>query len=151
MDNKNLKAGSAVLAIAAVLVVGGYAVSRKLAPGSCELTAAGIGLVATHFKQGNTAAVIIATVGAVGATSACQALVKKLEAEPTTPQQFELSTPQGPLTQSVTLPDLTATPPPPPPQPPGGRTISELIACAQKYTIPFLREMCYRGEIDPTP
>lgn len=129
-----------------MVVLGVLAVSMGRKDAGCTLTASGVGLMATKFKQGATAQVVIATVGPIAANEACKSLVRKLDADPTEEHTLEVVAPDGNAKSvEVSKSRILAPAPPPPPN-----TLGRIVECWSSYRdSQFMRDVCIDGIIAP--
>jgi hypothetical protein len=146
-----IKVGASIFAVGA-LVVGGaiyFSSSDKTGERGCDLSAAGVGLMAQHARTGKQMAnLAIGATAGLFAAAACKDALEAWDQDPSTPVPITTEMQDGTVLQeTLQLPDLTEEPPPPPEQ--ADVDVATLLACARTYTVEFLRTACYEGNIEP--
>src|SRR3954468_8723648 len=108
---KTVKAGIIVLGSVAVLVAGALVIGEKPPPGTCEVSAAGVGLIADSLKErGRAVSVALAAGGAVAANKACENFIKSLDDDPNKQLPVKVQTDTGTVEKQVSGRQLTAPP-----------------------------------------
>jgi hypothetical protein len=113
----------------------------------CELASKGLELLAEHVHEGESVATILAaTVVPVG----CSYLVKTLVQQPYETVSVEVDLPTNETTYfNGSGEELIEPTAPPPAEPDPEIDIGRLIDCVQSYSIQFLVDECYDGNIEP--
>jgi hypothetical protein len=116
-------------------------------PGNtCKLTAASVGLLASGLARRESASqLILTTGGGVAVDAACESLINSLVDHPTTPTPLEIETNSGPVTKTVTAPQLTASPSTPPSTP----SIQDPLFACLNWNANLLVQWCLDGSIGP--
>jgi hypothetical protein len=145
----SVKAGLALVGAAAVVVAGSMALSQKSPAGVFELTAGGVGLIASTVKQGKSAvAVAIGTGSGIVASEACKTFLTTLDEEPAKEQPIKVTTDTGVIEDHISRPDLTAEPPAPSAADRQAR-FALVLRCFKSYDTALVRKWCYEGKIQP--
>lgn len=157
--NASGKAAIVIGAVAAGAFVWFYvADSGDRGPGeaiTCGLTTAAAGAAVVALTRGESAGQIAGTaLSGVFVPIACKDALETLEDERDSPVTLDLTLPSGGVdSKTITGTDVFQTPPDPNSAPtsdiPPGTTISEMIACSQRWTSHAAWIWCLEGLLPP--